>query len=173
MIKRTLMLIMFIVSLLAMSVTCYAKITVEDLNIGGIYYGQPASDVVKKLGNPTRMQVTPPAGSSPVFKLGNSEVLVKYVWNKDIQLVWGVSILSGNGASTAAGIGIGSNYEDVIKAYGKADYDSVLTHSGLQRYAVSYKIPNIEQGTGASLDFAIGSDKKVIGISFGTYEYEG
>ena len=72
---------------------------------------------------------------------GNAEILVRY---NDYNPVWGVSVLSGDGVYTAAGIGIGSSYDAVIKAYGSADYDSVLTHSNLKQYFVSYKIPNIK-----------------------------
>ena len=146
------------------SVSCYAKITEADLNIGGIYYGQPAADVIKKLGQPVRRQVTPPAGSAPVFKYGNAEILVKY--NDYHPAVWGAYVLSGDGVYTAAGIGIGSSYDAVIKAYGSADYDSVLTHSNLKQYFVSYKIPNIKPNMTASLGFQISPDKKVIKMFF-------
>ena len=146
------------------SVSCYAKITEADLNIGGIYYGQPAADVIKKLGEPVRRQVTPPAGSAPVFKYGNAEILVKY--NDYHPAVWGAYVLSGDGVYTAAGIGIGSSYDAVIKAYGSADYDSVLTHSNLKQYFVSYKIPNIKPNMTASLGFQISPDKKVIKMFF-------
>ena len=161
-IKKLLMMMVVMVAVMA-SVSCYAKITEADLNIGGIYYGQPAADVIKKLGQPVRRQVTPPAGSAPVFKYGNAEILVRY---NDYNPVWGVSVLSGDGVYTAAGIGIGSSYDAVIKAYGPADFDSVLTHSNLKEYFVNYKIPNIKPNMTASLGFQISPDKKVIKMFF-------
>lgn len=165
--KKYTMMLVFLIAMVV-SISCYAKITEADLNIGGIYYGQPAADVIKKLGEPVRRQKTPPAGSAPVFKYGNAEILVKY--NDFRPTVWGVWIISGDGVYTAAGIGIGSSYDAVIKAYGPADFDSVLTHSNLKRYSVQYKIPNIKPNEVASLDFEISPDKKVIGMGFDTYD---
>lgn len=166
-IKKLLMMMVVMVAVMA-SVSCYAKITEADLNIGGIYYGQPAAYVIKKLGEPVRRQVTPPAGSAPVFKYGNAEILVKY--NDYHPAVWGAYVLSGDGVYTAAGIGIGSSYDAVIKAYGPADFDSVLTHSNLKRYSVQYKIPNIKPNMVATLSFGISPDKKVIGMGFDEYD---
>lgn len=121
--KRILMAVLFMVAMMA-SITCYAKITVADLNIGGIYYGMPEAEVIEKLGNPIRMERTPPAGSAPVFKCGNAEILVRY---NNIRPVWGAYVMSGDGVYTSAGIGVGSTYDDVIKAYGQADVDTILT----------------------------------------------
>lgn len=174
MMKRTLMLIMFIVGLLAMSVTCYAKITVEDLNIGGIYYGQSETDVVKNFGQPVRKESIPPHGNADVFKRNSSEITVGFAWkNQSERYVYRVNVKSGNELLTASGIGIGSTYNDVINTYGQGDVDTVLTHSNLQQYFVIYKIPNVKPGMGTSLNFTISPDKKVIGILFTEYEYEG
>ena len=160
-IKKLLMTVVVLVAVMA-SVSCYAKITKADLNIGGIYYGQSEADVIKKLGEPVRREPTPPAGSAPVFKYGNAEIMVRFYKSP----VWGVHLISGDGVYTAAGIGIGSSYDDVIKAYGQADIDSVLTHSNQQTYLVQYKIPNITPDQDAFLSFGISPDKKVTGMSF-------
>ena len=158
--KRVLMALLFAVAMMA-SITCYAQITVADLNIGGIYYGMPYSDVTEKLGQPIRMEKTPPAGSAPVFKCGNAEILVHY--NHSSQKVNGVSVLSGDGISTAVGIGAGvSTYEDIINGYGQpdVDYKYPSVSNGIIRM-IEYKVPNVMNGQGAIMGFGIGTDKKV------------
>ena len=174
MMKRVLMLIMFVVSLVAMSVTCYAKITVEDLNIGGIYYGQMEEDVVRNLGQSVGKVPIPPHGKGDIFKRNGSEVCIAFGWkNQTERYAYRIHVKHGNEFVTASGIGIGSTYNDVIKTYGQGDVDTILNQSNSQQKFVRYDVPNIKPGLGASLFFVIDSDKKVEEILITEYEYEG
>ena len=136
-----------------MSFSCYAQISESDLNIGGIYYGQTMEDVVKKLGQPVRRESTPPAGSAPIFRCGNSEIMVRSNANG----VFAVFIRQGNDLFTAGGIGIGSSYDEVIKVYGKPDSESV---NRIEYYVPKGKTARLE------LIFFINSNRIVNGMSF-------
>lgn len=171
--KRVLMLIMFIVSLLAMSITCHANITVSDLNIGGIYYGQSEEDVVQNLGQSVRKVPIPPHGNGDIFKRNGSEVCIAFGWkNQTERYAYRIHVKQGNEFVTASGIGIGSTYDDVIKTYGQGTVDTILNPSNFQQNFVRYDVPNIKPRLGASLFFVIGSDKKVEELLITEYEYE-
>lgn len=172
--KRVLVLVMFIVSLLAMSVTCYAEIALEDLNIGGIYYGQSEEDVVEKLGQSVRKEPIPPHGNGDVFKRNGSEISIAFAWkNQTERYVYRIEVKSGNEFITPAGIGIGSTYDDVIKTYGRGDVDTIINPSNMKDRFVRYNVPNIKPGLGAALYFVISPDKTVERFLMAEYEYEG
>ena len=162
--KKYTMMFAFLIAMIV-SISCHAQITEADLNIGGIYLGQPMADVIKKFGQPVRRVSTPPAGSAPVFRCGNSEIVVK-----GRETVRSAHTLSGNDCFTTAGIGIGSTYDEVIKTYGKADSDSFITHPNVTQHYISYKIP---KGNNIFwlLSFEMFKEKKVTCINI--YEDDG
>ena len=137
-----------------MSFSCYAQISESDLNIGGIYYGQTMEDVVKKLGQSVRRERTPPAGSAPVFRCGNSEIMVRFDRSNRVSLVL---ILRGNDLFTPRGIGVGSTYDEVIKTYGKPDEE--------KSSYVKYCIPKGKTAR-TELIFWINTDRIVRTIEF-------
>lgn len=161
--KRILMAVLFAVAMMA-SITCYAQITVADLNIGGIYLGMSEAEVIEKLGQPIRrIKQAPAGGTAPVFKCGNAELVICCNSTAPVE---SVDLLSGDGVYTAAGIGVGSSYEDVIKTYGQASHDTILTNPTAPLHTVQYRIKNLQPDTDGYLEFHFNSDKKVSNFSF-------
>ena len=108
--------------LMMVSVVCSAQISVEDLNIGGIYYGMPMEDVVSQYGQPAEVIQETPKSVKYRFKLNESDVFVSFDKNA---LVKDVSV-SNSGVSTVAGAMVGMSVEDVISIYGTPTTDEVL-----------------------------------------------
>ena len=165
--KKLFLVFVMMVSVMV-SAVCYAQISKEDLNIGGIYFGQPMSDVINKLGAPVRRISTPPAGSAPVFRYGNNEIGVRGSEKSPVRGVWVVTG-NGDGLFTSRGITVGSTYDEVIKAYGKADSDSFITHPNVQHHSLLYYVPNTNPKDSKAkgvLIFDMSSEKKVIHVSF-------
>lgn len=100
--------------------TCFAKVSLSDLEINGIYIGQPFSEVINKLGEPTK-----------IIHFGNSSVQYQYASNgggyfsvdptADGQNVQSMGVFKSRGLVTKAGIGIGSSLADIKAAYGEPD----------------------------------------------------
>ncbi len=106
-----------------------------------------------------------------MFRYGNNEIGVR---GGEELPVRGVFIVSGTGSGlfTSREIGIGSTYDEVIKAYGKADTDTFITHPNAQNaqyHGLGYFVPNInpkEPGTRGYLHFSLSPDKIVTWIAF-------
>ena len=98
--------------------TCFAQISKSDLNIGGIYYGQPWSEVIATYGQPVRREQRPPAGKNNIFAYSNFEFLANPINN---EYVYEVFIKDNCTFTTKAGIGIGSTLAEVQAAYGQPD----------------------------------------------------
>ena len=169
--KKFLVMMIFMVTMLV-SVSCYAQISEADMNIGGIYYGQSMEDVIKMFGQPIRKEPCPPHGSADVFKHNGSEISVRFAWRTQSErYVSSVNLKSGSGFLTASGIGIGSTYNDVIKAYGKADLDTSIQNPNAVMHNLKYKIP--KGNMDIVLSFVLNNDKRVNSISFFEFEQEG
>lgn len=110
-IKKTVLAV--VAMLVMMTATCFAQITEEDLNIGGIYYGQPMEEVVAKYGEPVRKEPRAPKGYDPVFIVNGSEMVIRFFEEK-------VVFASGK-LKTPAGIMAGASVNDIISIYGKPD----------------------------------------------------
>lgn len=167
---------------LMLSGICYAEIKESDLNIGGIYCGMPFEEVLKRFGEPVR------AGNFGgmrrkyyIFNHDGAEFAVtlmmydangKPVYDYDgkgnpVVAMVGISngttfYLKGPGSRmlTAAGIGLGSTYDEVIKAYGKPDRDN------FGRYVEYYTEIDREKETRRYLGFGFGEDKRVNRMNF-------
>ena len=165
---------------LMLSGICYAEIKESDLNIGGIYCGMPFEEVLKRFGEPVRagnfggmrrkhyifnhdgaeFAVTLmmyDANGKPVYDYdGKGSPVVAFVGISN----GSVYFLKGPGSRmlTAAGIGLGSTYDEVIKAYGKPDQDN------FGRYVEYYTV--IGEETRRYLGFGFGEDKRVNHMNF-------
>lgn len=170
---------------LMLSGICYAEIKESDLNIGGIYCGMPFEEVLKRFGEPVRagnfggmrrkhyifnhdgaeFAVTLmmyDANGKPVYDYdGKGNPVVAFVGISDHHVFY----LKGPGSRmlTAAGIGIGATYDEVIKAYGKPDRDFFNYGGGLVEY---YTVIDRDQETRRYLAFGFGEDKRVKDINF-------
>lgn len=100
--------------------TCFAQVSLSDLEINGIYIGQPISEVINKLGKPTK-----------TIHFGDSSVQYQYAGNGegyfsvnptvDGQNVQSMGVFMRRGFVTKAGIGIGSSLADIKAVYGEPD----------------------------------------------------
>ena len=102
--------------------TCFAQIYKDDLNIGGIYYKQPWSEVINRFGQPIKKEEVPPKGYMYTFQNGNSTFKVKPYGT---QSVLSVSVDKDGILKTKAGIGIGSSLSDIKAAYGEPDIEGM------------------------------------------------
>ena len=94
---------------------CFAQISKSDLNIGGIYYGQPLSEVVRMLGQPEWRK--------PNFiKFSYGSVNIFITPSESQTAVSAASVTGGNpNLKTNAGIGTGATLDDLKAAYGEPD----------------------------------------------------
>ena len=103
--------------------TCFAQISLSDLEINGIYIGQPISEVFNKLGEPTK-----------ILHYDNSIVQYQYAANgggnfsvtptADGQNVQSMGVLKSRGFVTKAGIGIGSSLANIKAVYGEPNHSA-------------------------------------------------
>ena len=161
-IKKVFMSVLLL-GILMLSGICYAEIKESDLNIGGIYCGQPIGDVIAKYGQPVEKRPGAPKGMIYTFISNGQKIRVS-----DKGEVSGVSV-SGNGdIATKAGIKVGSTLEDVVKIYGTPSYDyssnsySPLRNIGYKTYAPTSWGGKYELTLGFSLD----ANNKVDSFSF-------
>ena len=126
--------------------TCFAQISKSDLNIGGIYYGQPWSEVIATYGQPIDKEPRPPKGYNYVFRYGNSTFTSNY-WNKG-NYVSHVGVKNNCTFSTKAGIHIGSTQADIQAVYGKPDR---IAYEGRNLYYNTGREP-YDIGNGYSFD---------------------
>ena len=142
--------------------TCFAEISKSELNINGVYCGQPWSEVISKFGQPIKKQPSPPAGYRYTFRTGNSVFWVKPADNGTVA---GAGIESGD-ISTKAGIRIGSSLSDVKSVYGIPD-DTL--YGGIIGYSAG-----LEGDSEYMLYFSLDSSGRYVArISFGVEYREG
>lgn len=112
--------------------TCFA-IEESDLNIGGIYLGQPIKEVVAKMGKPVSKEKLKDIDFGYTTKLANKRYEYGFVKNgakftviadKNVKSVTVNKTAEAAGLATKAGITLGSSDEDVLKAYGKPMWDA-------------------------------------------------
>lgn len=117
---KTMVVTVLSVVMMMFSAVCFAQITEEDLNIGGIYPGQPLEEVVVKFGQPRIVQ-RPPIGYNFYFKIGDGDVLIQLTTNNKDGIIRVVNVLKNTGMTLPTGIGVGATEEDIIKVYGEPD----------------------------------------------------
>ena len=140
-----------VVAVLTMvATTCFAKVSMSDLNIGGIYFGQSWSEVVAKYGQPIRQEPNAPKGYFDVFRYGNSTFRVLKSKNETI-----VKMGTDEGCplATKAGIGIGSTLSDIKSAYGEPD--KFITLDAYKYITATYVAGRLENGGEFQLNFQL------------------
>ena len=136
---------------MTISATGFAQISKSDLNIGGIYYGMPLSEMYRKFGQPEWRK--------PNFiKFTYQSANIFITPSESQKAVIAVSIAGGDhNLKTKSGIGRGSTLEDVKVAYGEPDETSTIS--------VSY-FTDLTDGNQYMLNFSITEDSKVLYMFF-------
>ena len=93
----------------------------SDMNIGGIYLGQPMADVIAMYGQPIAKEPSAPKGLSLIFVKNGGKFRVGDVDTVDSVTVWADSAAAG--LATKAGIKLGSTVDDIFNAYGTPSSD--------------------------------------------------
>ena len=115
---KKLFLSAMVLAVILETTACFAQISKSDLNIGGIYYGQPLSELVRMLGQPEWRKP-----NFIKFKYGSSNIFITPSDTQDTV----IQAIFSNGRhdlKTKAGIGYGSTLADIKAAYGEPDYVS-------------------------------------------------
>ena len=129
---------MLSVVMMMFSAVCFAQITEEDLNIGGIYYGQSMDEIVAKYGDSIRTLQGIPVGRRFVFLVDGSEIIITPGKGTAGTLM----IEGGSKLLTNKGIGLQSTLDDVINVYGTPDSD---------KFDTMYQIRNISYRVGGGV----------------------
>ena len=167
---RKLILPMIVAAMALTATTCFARVSMSNLNIGGFYYGQPWDEVVKKSSTIIRQSNNKTAeeyflSDARAFKTSTWECYA--IRGKD-GTVTGVSTSMSCNISTNKGIRLDLPVEDVIAAYGQPDM--IVKRAGQKRTLVYLT----DTGT-CVLSFVVSpslfSPRREIveRISFGTY----
>ena len=127
---------------------CFAQVSKSDLNIGGIYYGQPWSEVIATYGQPVRREKRPPAGHNNIFSYSNFEFIANPAKNEYVD---SVLIKDNCTFATKAGIHIGSTLAEVKAAYGEPDYSYGGKNVMVLEYGTGWE--SVELDNEFSMDF--------------------
>lgn len=156
-------------ALLLFTSTCFAKITTDDLCIGGISFGQPISEVIAKYGEPEKK----PDGWGGFYN-SFSGIRGEIRVSEGDTVTW-VRVAGDSRYATKKGIRIGSTSDEVEAAYGTAerhvftrDENNNPIHINALRYP-TFVLETISTGTfkrGIELMFVLDKNKKVTDIYF-------
>ena len=160
---------------LATTGTCFA-FDQSDMNIGGIYLGQPMADVIAMYGQPIAKEPSAPKGLSLIFVKNGGKFRVG-----DVDTVNRVTVRADSaaaGLATKAGIKLGSTVDDIFNAYGTPSEDftfpepnafvgsRVISYSKLIVADTQYNLKDE-----LSLSFNLDSNNKVIIMSYSKMRY--
>lgn len=137
--------------------TCFAQIYKDDLIIGGIYYGQPVSEVINKYGQPVHK-----TGYDLIFNYGNAQVII--ILSDDKQTVAGTVFAGSHNTNlkTRAGITYGATLSDLRAAYGEPDAIEGVDGGNRATY-----VTDLEDGNQYSLYFLLGyNDGKALEMGY-------
>ncbi len=146
---------------------CFARVSISDLSIGGVYLNQNFSEVISIYGRPTSEQI--PAGYGKIYSFARGASIFDIHVTRD-NIVKGVKVAGNNGlALDSSGIKFGSSLKSVINYYGNPDYTTTFKANNGQIYHVlAYR--NSNRGTTQELTFYIDSAYGVVFmISFDEY----
>ena len=145
-------------------------IKMEDLNIGGIYWDQPMSEVITKLGNPVKKRQGAPRGTWYTFLRNNGEIGVFSSSSKSDTSgeVMKMYIKGDTGFTTSKGIKIGSSYYELVKIYGTPTIPKGKGYRVSYRYRSS-RNPK-QPDSYRYLDFELDQNDRIISISFGFFD---
>ena len=163
---RKLFMSALVLTMTLATATCFAQISKSDLNIGGIYYGQPWSDFIAKYGQPIRKEPRAGKGYNYVFRYGS----IEFTANQYGDYVGEVFVKDNDTLATKAGIRVGSSLSEIQTAYGQPDRTSNGSLISLE-YGTGWE--SYDCGNGYSMDiqpklvfFLNATSKKVINIRF-------
>jgi len=148
----------------AVSGSCFAQITKDDLRVGGIYHSQPISEVIAKYGQPVEKRP-----GCYVFSSNDGPIEIYTNYNETVKgkVVAGMIVEGNSRVATKAGIRNGSTYEEIITAYGAPSREHFgKLNDGSPNYYVSYDAvippasPN-HSGYTMELFFSLDGNKKV------------
>ena len=135
---KTMVVTVLSVVMMMFSAVGFAQISEEDLNIGGIYFGQSMDEIVAKYGDSIRTLQGVPVGRRYVFLVDGSEIIISPGKGKA-----GTLMIEGDSKLlTNKGIGLQSTLDDVINVYGTPDSDE---------FNPVYKIRNISYRVGGNV----------------------
>lgn len=111
--------VLSVITALAIMVTatCFARISTDDLIIGGLYPGQPWSEVISIYGQPNMRQGT----NEYIFWVNKGKILLR-IENEHVVFI---NVLNGT-TPTTRGISRGVSKQEIINIYGQPD-DIVIT----------------------------------------------
>ena len=120
---RKLFLSAIMLAMMMVTATCFAQISVSELNIGGVYIGQPITEVFDRFGEPS--EIGPSNTGEAYFWLAsgsnyNYKLIVQSSSNRSGYVVVASSGVGGN-LLTKAGIGAGASLTSVKAIYGEPD----------------------------------------------------
>ena len=143
-------------------------IKIEDLNIGGIHWNQPMSEVIAKLGTPTKRRLGAPRGTWFTFikNSGTIKIFSSGYQSDTSGEVMGMRITGNIKFATSKGIKIGSSYNDLIKVYGSPSAKVGNQISYRYRSSRNPKQPDHYR----YLNFGLDNNNKIVSISFGFFD---
>ena len=146
---------------------CFARISMSDLSIGGVYLNQNFSEVISIYGRPISERI--PAGYGKTYSFAkNGTIFDVHVTRSNV--VKGVKVAGNNGlALDSSGIKFGSSLKSVMNYYGNPDHsDTFKANDGQIYHVLTYRISN--KGTTQELSFYIASAYgQVVMINFDEY----
>jgi hypothetical protein len=105
------------IMMLGISTVCFAEIAEADLVLGGLYPGQPWSEVIAMYGNPSWEQRLPNRTTGYVYEKPDGQFLLQ----KENEVLVHITVTTNRAMVTTRGISIGASRDDVIRAYGSPD----------------------------------------------------
>ena len=115
---RNLIMSAIVTAMTLVTATCFAQISTDDLLIGGLYPGQPWSEVVDMYGQPSWTQVQPTKEMAYIYdSIKGGQVLLQ----KENERVTFIAITSNKLMSTVRGICLGATKAEVLNSYGMPD----------------------------------------------------
>ena len=96
---------------------------IEDMNIGGIYLGQPMSEVTAKLGKPVKSEPGAPKGIVYLFNKNGAKIWIKASSSDSSGDVMSIGITGDSKLTTKTGIKYGSSVDEIKKVYGDPTRD--------------------------------------------------
>ena len=138
---------------------CFARISISDLSIGGVYLNQNFSEVISIYGWPISERI--PAGYGKIYSFARgASIFDIHVTRTNI--VKGVTVAGNNGlALDSSGIKYGSSLDEVINYYGYPDQSNTFkADSGKIILVLQYFIRN--QSVTQKLQFYINTASKQV-----------
>ena len=138
---KKLFLSAMVLAVILETAACFAQISKSDLNIGGIYYGQPLSELVRMLGQPEWRKP-----NFIKFRYGSANI---FITPSDSQTTVVAATITGgdNDLKSKAGIGRGATLDEIKAVYGEPDEVSSV--------GVTY-VTDLADGYQYMLNFGIG-----------------